>query len=203
MTNNVKEIHDWLMEDRLKKQSSSGENPTKFTPHSEKEFEDLSEEAIPTKSINFNFKKGEKVTIIEYGICTFEGVWEGKYAFYPENKTNLPNSPYLVKDVEPYLLIPKNRALAYRAGGEVNGLWNAVSPKENIIKNAGYNYEIEPSGSVSFGYTLAGENLELPEKFEIVSKRENVTDGYEVQFDIYDDWGDGFQGADTVTNTGN
>lgn len=109
MTNHVKEIHDWLMEDRLKKQSSSGENPTKFTPHSEKEFEDLSEEAIPTKSINFNFKKGEKVTITEYGICTFEGVWEGKYAFYPENKTNLPNSPYLVKDVEPYLLIPKNK----------------------------------------------------------------------------------------------
>ncbi len=96
-----------------------------------------------------------------------------------------------------------NWALAYRAGGEVNGLWNAVSPKENIIKNAGYNYEIEPSGSVSFGYTLAGENLELPEKFEIVSKRANVTDGYEVQFDIYDDWGDGFQGAVTVTNTGN
>ena len=95
-----------------------------------------------------------------------------------------------------------NWALAYRAGGEVNGLWNAVSPKENIIKNAGYNYEITPNGSVSFGYTLSGENLELPEKFEIVSKRANVTEGYEVQFDIYDDWGDGFQGAVTVTNTG-
>lgn len=95
-----------------------------------------------------------------------------------------------------------NWALAYRAGGEVNGLWNAVSPKENIIKNAGYNYEITPNNSVSFGYTLSGENLELPEKFEIVSKRANVTEGYKVQFDIYDDWGDGFQGAVTVTNTG-
>lgn len=95
-----------------------------------------------------------------------------------------------------------NWALAYRAGGEVNGLWNAVSPKENIIKNAGYNYEITPNSSVSFGYTLSGENLELPEKFEIVSKRANVTEGYEVQFDIYDDWGYGFQGAVTITNTG-
>lgn len=95
-----------------------------------------------------------------------------------------------------------NWTLAYRAGGDVNGLWNAVSPKENIIKNAGYNYEITPNGSVSFGYTLSGENLELPEKFEMVSKRANVTEGYEVQFDIYDDWGDGFQGAVTVTNTG-
>lgn len=95
-----------------------------------------------------------------------------------------------------------NWAVAYRAGGEINGLWNAVSPKENIIKNAGYNYEIEPDKSVSFGYTLSGENLELPEKFEIISKRANVTEGYEVNFDIYDDWGDGFQGAVTVTNTG-
>lgn len=95
-----------------------------------------------------------------------------------------------------------NWALAYRAGGEVNGLWNAVSPKENIFKNAGYNYEITPNSSVSFGYTLSGESLKLPEKFEIVSKRANVTEGYEVQFDIYDDWGDGFQGAVTVTNTG-
>ena len=95
-----------------------------------------------------------------------------------------------------------NWALAYRAGGEVNGLWNAVSPKENIIKNAGYNYEIEPNGSVSFGYILSGENLELPEKFEMVSKRVDVTEGYEVQFDVFDDWGDGFQGAVTVTNTG-
>ncbi len=50
-----------------------------------------------------------KVTIAEYGTCTFEGVWEGKYAFYPDNKTDLPNSPYLVNDVEPYLLIPKNK----------------------------------------------------------------------------------------------
>ena len=95
-----------------------------------------------------------------------------------------------------------NWAVAYRAGGEINGLWNAVSPKENIIKNAGYNYEIEPDKSVSFGYTLSGENLELPEKFEIISKRANVTEGYEVNFDIYDDWGDGFQGAVTITNTG-
>ena len=95
-----------------------------------------------------------------------------------------------------------NWVLAYRAGGEVNGLWNAVSPKENIIKNTGYNYEIEPNSSVSFGYTLSGENLELPEKFEIISKRENVTESYDVQFDVYDDWGEGFQGAVTVTNTG-
>ena len=109
MTNNVKEIHDWLMEDRFKKQISNGENPPIFTPHSEREYEELSEEAIATNPYRGDLKKGDKVTIAEYGTCTFEGVWEGKYAFYPENKTDLPNSPYLVNDVEPYLLIPMNK----------------------------------------------------------------------------------------------
>ena len=101
MTNNVKEIHDWLKEDRLKKQRSSGGNPP--SPVLRSETEELPEE----NSVISNLKKGEKVTIADYGICTFEGVWSGKYAFYPENKTELPSSPYLINDVEPYLLIPK------------------------------------------------------------------------------------------------
>ena len=109
MTNNVKEIRDWLIEDRIKKQRSNAENPPMFTPHSEKEYEELSEEATATKPFSGHLNKGDKVTIVEFGTCTFEGVWEGKYAFCPENKTVLPNSPYLVNDVEPYLLIPMNK----------------------------------------------------------------------------------------------
>lgn len=109
MTNNVKEIHDWLMEDRIKYQRYNGENPPSLTPHSEKEFEHLSEEAVSTDAYNGKLHKGDKVTIAQYGTCLFEGVWEGKYAFYPENKIDLPKSPYLVNDVEPYLLIPKNK----------------------------------------------------------------------------------------------
>lgn len=109
MTNNVKEIHDWLMEDKFKKERSSVQNPPKFTPYSEKRYEGLSEEAVPNKPFSGDLKKGDKVSIAEYGICTFEGMWEGKYAFYPENNTDLPLSAYLVNDVEPYLLIPKNK----------------------------------------------------------------------------------------------
>ena len=109
MTNNVKDIHDWLMEDRFKREKSSIEEIPDFTPHSERIFDELSKEAVQTKPFKGNLKKGDKVTIAEYGTCTFEGVWQGKYAFYPEDKTELPKSPYLVDDVEPYLLIPQNK----------------------------------------------------------------------------------------------
>lgn len=109
MTNNVKEIHDWIIEDRFKKQTSRYENSPKFTPNSVMVLEDLLEETVQTKSFNKKLNKGDKVTIIGYGTCTFEGLWEGKYAFYPVNTKNLPSSPYLVRDVEPYLLIPENK----------------------------------------------------------------------------------------------
>ena len=63
-----------------------------------------------------------------------------------------------------------NWALKYDAGGEIDGLWNGTifdnDGTNYIIKNAGYNYEIMPSESVSFGYTLNGDNLTAPDKIE-------------------------------------
>lgn len=104
MTNNVKEIHDKFMGDKLKKQHLPN-----FTPYSERGYDELEQEAIKTRPSNGKLKKGDKVTIVEYGTCIFEGVWQGQYAFYPENKTDLPKSLYLVDDEEPYLLIPYDK----------------------------------------------------------------------------------------------
>lgn len=109
MTNNVKEIHDWLMEDKFKEHKANVDNSPSFTPHSESELKELLEAAVPTPSFNGNLKKGDKVSIVEYGTCSFEGIYQGKYAFYPENTNDLPNSPFLVNDVKPYLLIPRNK----------------------------------------------------------------------------------------------
>ena len=98
-----------------------------------------------------------------------------------------------------------NWALKYDAKGEINGLWNgSVYKQQNtnyILKNAGYNYEIKPNQSVNFGYTLTGEALTAPDKFEMCTKRADKTDGYNVAFNITDEWDTGFQGAITVNNT--
>ncbi len=98
-----------------------------------------------------------------------------------------------------------NWALGYDATGEISGIWNGYvyskSDEDYIIKNAGYNYEIEPYQSVNFGYTLSGDELEAPEKFELCSKRVDKTEGYDVNLNVTGDWGDSFQAELIVTNT--
>ena len=98
-----------------------------------------------------------------------------------------------------------NWALGYDANGEISGIWNGYVyskfDEDYIIKNAGYNYEIEPYQSVNFGYTLSGDELEVPENFELCSKRVDKTEGYDVKLNVTGDWGDSFQAELIVTNT--
>ena len=98
-----------------------------------------------------------------------------------------------------------NWALGYDATGEISGIWNGYvyskSNEDYIIKNSGYNYEIEPYQSVNFGYTLSGDELEAPENFELCSKKVDKTEGYDVKLNVTGDWGDGFQAELIVTNT--
>ena len=98
-----------------------------------------------------------------------------------------------------------NWALGYDANGEISGIWNGYvyskSDKDYIIKNSGYNYEIEPYRSVNFGYTLSGNELEAPERFELCSKRVDKASGYNVKLNVTGDWGDSFQAEIIVTNT--
>lgn len=98
-----------------------------------------------------------------------------------------------------------NWALGYDANGEISGIWNGYvyskSDEDYIIKNSGYNYEIEPYRSVNFGYTLSGNELEAPERFELCSKRVDKASGYNVKLNVTGDWGDSFQAELIVTNT--
>lgn len=100
-----------------------------------------------------------------------------------------------------------NWALKYDAHGEINGLWNGTVFSSNstkyIVKNAGYNYEIQPEQSVTFGYTLSGEYMEFPEAIELCSQRtERSAEGYSVTMDVTDDWDTGFTGTVTIKNLG-
>lgn len=98
-----------------------------------------------------------------------------------------------------------NWALKYDAEGEISNLWNASIYEQNnseyIIKNVGWNYEIAPEQSVVYGYTLSGDDISLPESFEIYSKRVDITEGYDVQYNITNEWDTGVQGELVITNT--
>lgn len=98
-----------------------------------------------------------------------------------------------------------NWALKYDASGEISNLWNANVYEQNndeyIIKNAGWNFEIAPSQSITYGYTLSGNNISLPSDFEICSKRFDKSEGYDVQYNITKSWTTGVEGNIVVTNT--
>lgn len=98
-----------------------------------------------------------------------------------------------------------NWALKYDAEGEISNLWNADLHEQNgdlyIIKNLGWNFEIAPSQSITYGYTLSGNNLGLPDNFEICSKRVDKSEGYDVQYNITKSWDVGVEGNIVITNT--
>lgn len=98
-----------------------------------------------------------------------------------------------------------NWALKYDAEGEISNLWNADLYEQNgdeyVIKNVGWNFEIAPNQSVTYGYTLSGNDLSLPENFEIYSKRVDKTEGYDVQYNITKSWDTGVEGNIVITNT--
>lgn len=100
-----------------------------------------------------------------------------------------------------------NWALKYDAHGEIVGLWNGTvydsDSTKYIVKNAGYNYEILPEQTVTFGYTLTGDDLEFPDAIELCSQRtERTSDGYNVTMNVTNDWDTGFSGTITVENLG-
>ena len=98
-----------------------------------------------------------------------------------------------------------NWYLKYNAGGTVENLYNALlysdSATECVFKNNGYNYEIEPNCSVDFGYILRGEELRYPEEFELCNKRVEKETGYDVDFNITNEWDNGFNADIVITNT--
>ncbi len=98
-----------------------------------------------------------------------------------------------------------NWSLKYDAEGEVSGLWNAEIYKqgtdEYVIKNADWNYKIDPGQSVTYGYTLNGENCSMPDSFEFNSKRIEVIEGYTAQLNIKSEWDTGVEGEIILTNT--
>lgn len=92
-----------------------------------------------------------------------------------------------------------NWAFKYDAEGEISGLWNASvynnQGEDYIIKNGGWNYEIAPGQTVNFGYTLFGDDLAVPEKFELCSKRVEVASGYETNLNVVDRWDTGMKAS--------
>ena len=102
--------------------------------------------------------------------------------------------------------IIRNWAVDCDITGEITNIWNAEifenKDSEYIIRNNGWNYEIEPEQSIYFGYTINNEeSIPVPTKFEMCNKNVTLEDGYEVVVDYTDDWSTGLNGEITINNT--
>lgn len=95
-------------------------------------------------------------------------------------------------------------AVGYNASGEINGLWNAqvyaVQGTEYILKGADYNSEIAPGQSVRFGYILSGEEFKYPQNIFNCAKRVDISDNYDVYYNITGDYGDTYQAEMVIEN---
>ena len=147
---------------------------------------------IPNVNINADEEKDKIFNYLGYSVeYNIVNEWEGNQNI--EIKfTNTGSEPIY------------NWALKYNACGEISGLWNATAYSQNgtnyIIKNAGYNYEILPEASVTFGYTLTGSNLTAPSSFENCTERVEIKDKYNAELVITDKWENGFTGYIDIQN---
>lgn len=100
-----------------------------------------------------------------------------------------------------------NWAMKLDLDGNAYNFWNSKLYNTNddysIIKNNGYNYEIEPGNTANFGFIVSDANDVVPEDIELCNKRITVTNGYDVDFNITSDWYTGFNGEITINNTSN
>lgn len=88
--------------------------------------------------------------------------------------------------------------------GVIMDLWNATQQSGNegqtIIKCQNYNSIILPGNSITFGYTLEGENLKIPENIKIAGMAKEIETGYRLEYHTTGDWGSGFQAEITIIN---
>lgn len=95
-------------------------------------------------------------------------------------------------------------SVGYNASGKINSIWNAQiyaeQGTEYILRNAGYNSEIAPGQSVSFGYIVSGDSFKFPQNIFNCSKRVDITDNYDVYYNIVGDYGSTYQAEMVIEN---
>lgn len=99
-----------------------------------------------------------------------------------------------------------NWKLAYNTIDDIEIIWNGSFEDSDgctVITNVGYNQDITLGECVSFGFiAMKNRELALPDRFMIITQKGNVdTLDYEVKFEKTSDWGSGYNGAITITNT--
>ncbi len=97
-----------------------------------------------------------------------------------------------------------NWALSIDNTGDITDLWNAVLSEtdadKHTVKCMDYNNTIQAGQSVTFGYTLKGTDLSVPDDISMCSVESVFSEGFDVKYTVTGDWGTGFQGEIKIIN---
>ena len=95
-------------------------------------------------------------------------------------------------------------AVKYETEGTINGLWNGKLYYENddtrVVASQSYNSAVKPNNSITFGYTLSGENFEFPEEMILCNEWKEAEETIEVSYKLLEDWGETYQAQVSISN---
>lgn len=99
----------------------------------------------------------------------------------------------------------ENWSLGIELPGKIQNIWNAkISSQEEdvyMIKNVGWNQDIETGESRSFGFICDGAFEDFPEEYMIQSQRVVAdTECYKIEYTVSSDWENGFNGNLEIKN---
>lgn len=94
--------------------------------------------------------------------------------------------------------------LAFPSEYNYSQIWNGTAEFRNgitLLHNCGYNQDIPADDSVSVGFILDAEELNIPEKYALIGEPEILSaDAYETEFTVIDAWDGGYTAALKITN---
>ena len=100
----------------------------------------------------------------------------------------------------------ENWILSFETTDVLGSFYNAIvsSQQENVyvIKNCGWNRDIAPGESISFGFTGRYEgDIHTPSEFKLLSVIWAVEEGVEFHWSLGSAWEDGYTGEMSILNT--
>ncbi len=99
----------------------------------------------------------------------------------------------------------ENWVLGFSFQGDITNIWNGVISEhedaEYVIKNAGWNQDIEAGKNIEFGISGSGDFPGFPNNYLLLGEIGNIpTDDYTIEYRLNSDWGIGFTREISITN---
>lgn len=96
-------------------------------------------------------------------------------------------------------------SIAYNSKDVINNIWNGKARQTDdytVIKNVGYNQDINPGETIRFGYIAIKNNeIDLPNEFNLINDYLIVkAANYNVDFKVDSQWSNGYIASITITN---